>query len=151
MTERAEIERLLKKTGRTLEGLPKDYHIEIVSDVSDDFPGWYAKSKHILHQSDVIELLVAALRDALEKPLQKPLTLEEATGSEWPVWIEIEGWKRPQVCDVWISELVDGYAKAAFIGRTRSSHFAIEKYGKGWRCWATRPTDEERNAAPWEV
>jgi hypothetical protein len=23
-------------------------------------------------------------------------------------------------------------------------------YGKTWRCWASRPTDEERAAAPWE-
>ena len=28
----------------------------------------------IIYQSDVIELLVGALRDALEKPMQKPLT-----------------------------------------------------------------------------
>lgn len=25
-----------------------------------------------------------------------------------------------------------------------------EKYGKTWRCWRARPTDEERKAAKWE-
>ena len=25
------------------------------------------------------------------------------------------------------------------------------EYGKMWRCWARRPTDEEREAAVWEV
>lgn len=67
MTNREEIERLLNQTGRTLEGLPTEYDIYLVDDVSDDFPGWYLKANHILHQSDVIELLVAALRDALDK------------------------------------------------------------------------------------
>jgi hypothetical protein len=67
MTSREEIERLLNQTGRTLEGLPEEYDIEFVSGVSDEYPGWYLKSNHILHQSDVIELLVATLRDALDK------------------------------------------------------------------------------------
>lgn len=77
MTDRAEIERLLNQTGRTLEGLPKEYDIEFVSGVEDEYPGWYLKSNYILHQSDVIELLVGALRDALDKPMQKPLTKRE--------------------------------------------------------------------------
>ena len=67
MTDRAEIERLLNQTGRTLEGLPEEYDIEFVSGVSDNYPGWYLKSNFILHQSDVIKLLVGALRDALDK------------------------------------------------------------------------------------
>jgi hypothetical protein len=66
MTSREEIERLLNQTGRTLEGLPEEYDIEFVSDVSDEYPGWFLKSNFILYQSDVIELLVGALRDALE-------------------------------------------------------------------------------------
>ena len=67
MTDRAEIERLLNQTGRTLEGLPKEYDIEFVSGVEDEYPGWYLKSNLILHQSDVIELLVSALRDSEPK------------------------------------------------------------------------------------
>ena len=59
MTNRAEIERLLNQTGRTLEGLPK---VEI---------GYGSRTNGktmsiIKHQTDVIELLVGALRDALE-------------------------------------------------------------------------------------
>lgn len=87
---------------------------------------------------------------ALRRPLQKPMRLEEATGSEWTVWIEIKGWKYPQACDIWISEQLDGYAKVALIGRTKRAHVALEQYGKGWRCWASRPTNEERLAAKWE-
>ena len=65
MTNRAEIERLLNQTGRTMEGLPKEYDIELVSGVDNEYPGWYIKSNIILYQSKVIELLVDALRDTL--------------------------------------------------------------------------------------
>lgn len=76
MTDRAEIERLLNQTGRTLEGLPTqdDYWY------SDDYvdrnkeigmmmyrSGFILNEPYIMHQSDVIELLIGALRDALDK------------------------------------------------------------------------------------
>lgn len=74
MTSREEIERLLNQTGRTLEGLPERYDI-VRWNRAANMPG--APLDIICHQSDVIELLVGALRDALDKPMQKPLTLEE--------------------------------------------------------------------------
>lgn len=67
MTDNAEIERLLNMTGRTLEGLPKSHAIErIVTTGRSRGTTPYVAGKTILHQSDVIELLVDALRDALE-------------------------------------------------------------------------------------
>ena len=160
MTDRAEIERLLNQTGRTLEGLPTqdDYWY------SDDYvdrneeigmmmyrSGFKRNEPYIMHQSDVIELLVGALRDALDKPMQQPMTLEEAINSEWTVWVEINGSKKPIAGDVWISKRLEGYAMFAFVGETSRSHAALDRYGKGWRCWASRPTDEEREAAAWET
>ena len=73
MTGRAEIERLLQMTGRTLEELPERY------DFSDTYDA-YCRAKPspgqmLCHQSDVIELLVGALRDALDKQ---------------PKWISVE-------------------------------------------------------------
>ena len=68
MTDRAEIERLLNQTGRTLEGLPKEYpgdRCRAVGRAHGLTPAVAGNS--LLHQSDVIELLVAALRDALDK------------------------------------------------------------------------------------
>lgn len=96
MTDRAEIERLLNQTGRTLEGLPKEYpgdKCRAVGRVRGLTPAVAGNS--ILHQSDVIELLVGALRDALDKPMQKPLAemnrilLEEA-GKLMPEWISVK-------------------------------------------------------------
>ena len=28
--------------------------------------------------------------------------------------------------------------------------YEYEDYGKKWRCWTQRPTDEQRKAVPWE-
>lgn len=68
MTDRAEIERLLNQTGRTLEGLPEFYPEEQAHALYCEVVGkkelW---ENRVLHQSDVIELLVGALRDALDK------------------------------------------------------------------------------------
>lgn len=64
MTSREEIERLLNQTGRTLEVLPERYDI-VRWNRAANMPG--APLDIICHQSDVIELLVGALRDALDK------------------------------------------------------------------------------------
>lgn len=68
MTDRAEIERLLNMTGRTLEGLPVRYsdreRDDAVSPIGLSFD---AVGDRICHQSDVIELLVVALRDSEPK------------------------------------------------------------------------------------
>ena len=67
MTDRAEIERLLNMTGRTLEGLPDTYDPEFVArSLKGGRCGWTIGGL-ICHQSDVIELLVSALRDSLDK------------------------------------------------------------------------------------
>ena len=28
-------------------------------------------------------------------------------------------------------------------------HYGYDDYGKTWRCWTSRPTDEQREAMPW--
>lgn len=90
MTDRAEIERLLNQTGRTLKWLPEGYTrwaaIETVRRVGNTS---IKVGNMLLNQSDVIELLVGALRDALDKkPKRKnvkfaPCTCGYNTHSEW--------------------------------------------------------------------
>lgn len=72
MTDRAEIERLLQMTGRTLEWLPEEHTMAERIDAAHR-PG--DRCEIICHQSDVIELLIGALRDALDKQ---------------PKWISVE-------------------------------------------------------------
>ena len=81
MINRAEIERLLNQTGRTLEGLPERYSNRECTDLLDSVPATTLVDatieicNKVLHQSDVIELLVGALSDALDKQ---------------PTWISVE-------------------------------------------------------------
>lgn len=153
MTERAEIERLLNATGRTLEGLPTqdDYWY------SDDYvdrneeigmmmyrSGFKRNEPYIMHQSDVIELLVGALRDALEKPMQKPLTLTEANSYQDPLWIEFKVFKE---ANGWRDGLCDAlnWAHRVYRDFKREAVFMVD-----YRLWRHRPSEEEREAAAWE-
>ena len=103
--------------------------------------------QYITHKDDVSHmsldrkagLLAATLVVTLEelervKGLKKPLTLDELfpgdiERSPVVVWIEFKG-ERP--FRVW------------------TPRHSKDGYNKTWRCWASKPTDEERKAAPWE-
>ena len=77
MTDRAEIERLLNQTGRTLEGLPTQYSAGMVKAACERVGRTVNEiGNMLLHQSDVIELLVSALRDSLDKQ-SKWISVEE--------------------------------------------------------------------------
>lgn len=149
MTDRAEIERLLNQTGRTLKGLPCGYNPYKIGEVEKEYRfadrsvDTYSMANRIIHQSDVIELLVGALRDALDRPMQKPLTLEEVNKYDEPVWIEFKvfssanGW-REGISDVlyWVQRVYKDMSNPVM--------------GVVYRLWRCKPTDEERSAAPWE-
>ncbi len=79
---------------------------------------------------------------------QKPLTVEEASGTNEPVWMEyITG--RVFVCDLVASPGWNGIYDAYIIGDTEPKPLPEMYYGKSWRCWAEKPTEEERKAAEW--
>ena len=154
MADRAEIERLLNQTGRTLEGLPDDYGDEKMKAWRSFRDGEFGHVKSfemancILHQSDVIELLVGALRDALDKPMQKPLTLEEFKKAK-VVWIECSDEDVDKPIQVLTNGISDKIAHFLTDNGIRADG-RIDQCGSMWRAWASRPTDEEREAAAWE-
>ena len=87
--------------------------------------------------------------------VQEPrvLTLEETEACEDSVWLEknIPEWEEP------IPVLVNETNKYLDTFTSRSGwRFQGEKsrgygeYGKTWRCWSARPTDEQREAVPWD-
>lgn len=104
----------------------------------------------------------------------KPLTLEELGGLEpfrTEVWIEERPWATQQVTKD--SEVYKFFLlfKALFttigipIGSERRhyhfsytytdgrryDHFRVDEfYGREWRVWREKPTDEEREAVPWQ-
>ena len=152
MTDRAEIERLLNMTGRTLDGLPDTYSSAERADRWHEIVGNRPFGDVALHQSDVIELLVSALRDAMDRPMQKPLTLEEANRASWVYFEEKDN--GPIKHDIWpcvIWSRGPGYSFVDIDHLYRKMiYFKTDDYGVVWRCWASRPTDEERSAAAWE-
>lgn len=83
------------------------------------------------------------------KEPQKPLTVEEASGTNEPVWMEyFTG--RVFVCDLVASPGWNGIYDAYIIGATEPKPLPENYYGKSWRCWAEKPTEEECKNAKWE-
>lgn len=86
--------------------------------------------------------------------LQQPMTFEE--------------FSRPDLCSAIWMEVARDYVKGTkpvlrfdilgtpYMGMCSTgepmplSRYHIEDYNKTWRCWAVRPTDEERAKAKWE-
>lgn len=156
MKNREEIERLLQMTGRTLKWLPEDYgdkKLELWNSFRDKTFGHiksFDMANRILHQSDVIELLVGALRDALDKPMQKPLTERELhalidAGDDIAVYCESKNDDYAYAMLFFGGNNID--RDGVMIGNDELVWF---QYGIRWRAWASRPTDEERRAAAWE-
>lgn len=144
MTDRAEIERLMQMTGRTLKGLPETYSSAERAERFTEIVGNKPFGDVTLHQSDVIELLVGALRDALDKPMQKPLTLTQANSYQDPMWIEFKVFKE---ASGWRDGLCDAlnWAHRVYRDLNREAEFMVH-----YRLWRHRPTDEEMEAAAWE-
>ena len=92
-----------------------------------------------------------AIEAALRRytPPLKPMTLEKATGAEDPVWFESTG-NVLCVCDCVFTPDMDGGAVEVYMmGRKGYSLLLSRQYGKTWRCWERKPTDEERSEAEW--
>lgn len=94
------------------------------------------------------ECMEKAYTDALCRPLQKPLELHEASDRRTPVWMEGRNGMLEMADVVNVS---DAQRFAVFFFGQRN-HVVLSEvgYGETWRCWATKPTDEERQAAAWK-
>ena len=112
MTDRAEIERLLNQTGRSLEGLPVEYSPADRIDCILGLGIGGSCADRILHQSDVIELLIGALRDALAKQ-PKLISVKERLPE-----------KLVENNSVYLSEEVIGFdGECAYIGQFKTYKF----------------------------
>ena len=78
----------------------------------------------------------------------KPMTLENVKPGEV---LFIEFFNQPDIERV---EIVEGFAPnlvGYYEEFSRSGRHNVDEisYGQYWRCWESRPTEEEREAAPW--
>ena len=91
-----------------------------------------------------VEQLIEHLLKELEP---RVLTLEEVTAED-ECWFEhksgVYGYVSCYICtgnrsvEVWRTS------------KQGPDYLSWERYLKGWRCWSSRPTDEQREAVPWE-
>lgn len=83
------------------------------------------------------------------QPMQKPLTLEEAIEAEY-VWMQSRVTTQSGYVRVVLYENKYERVCAYRAGDNEPDMIRADWYGIIWRCWRTRPTDEERAAAKWE-
>lgn len=94
----------------------------------------------------IIERLQAVSSRRAE-PKNRVLTLEEATGSDEPVWLEAMG--RVFIADVCVAPDAR-MAQIQTIGEASCAYLPLCDYGVLWRCWLRKPKDAERRETPWE-
>lgn len=92
-----------------------------------------------------------AYKAAIMRPLQKPIPPSEIFYQSYqvPCWLERRNENRvsPEVLD---KDSVGWFGKIESRIWIDYKKMKPEEYGKTWRCWLTRPTNEELNAAAWE-
>lgn len=80
------------------------------------------------------------------EPKNRVLTLEEATGSDEPVWLE--AMSRVFIADVCVAPDAR-MAQIQTIGKASCEYLPLCDYGVLWRCWLRKPKEAERRETPW--
>ena len=75
------------------------------------------------------------------------LTLEEVRDEYEVVWLETK-YLSPTVCLFDNGESNVDWLYFVF-GLDDSYGESVHLYGKNWRCWSAKPTDEQREVVPW--
>lgn len=89
------------------------------------------------------------LDDALREQEPRVMTLEEIRMHE-VYWAEQENVSRPwpiAMHHIRNAGLLDGPVYQDYMG----DNYNTKEYGKAWRCWTARPTDEQRKAVKWDA
>lgn len=121
--------------------------IEVLTDLEkeDEFicDGCVRANKPIYIESLVNRLIAHGV--TVREP-QKPLTVEEVLSLPDVVYLECSYF------DEAYAALPERYDKQTIdlMMRDECCRFLLKGYGKTWRCWAKKPTEEERKAAEWE-
>lgn len=91
----------------------------------------------------------SAFRMAMRRaePKNRVLTLEEATGSDEPVWLE--AMSRVFIANVCVAPDAR-MAQIQTIGKASCEYLPLCDYGVLWRCWLRKPTKEEMEGRLWE-
>ena len=99
-------------------------------------------------REDAITLLKA------QEPRVMTLDLPPEEWQDKVIWLEIKG-KKPipclfrKCCDRMMFGRYERIMSFDAIGALKEGGYFLRNYGVNWRCWTSRPTDEQREAKPW--
>ena len=110
--------------------------------LKEDYPCRECPYKDL--QGCMRELITDAL--ALLKP--RILTLDEALGSDDPVYFESNG-----RMECWVDAYISDDLQCAVFYRFRATEFMLplSRYKKDWRCWSAPPSYEQSKAVKWDA
>lgn len=106
---------------------------------------WQDRAKRI----DIIHEAIAVLK--AQEP--RVMTLGEALRADW-CFVEIRKYLRSGdlfYYDTFSGILVENSGIYVIHKRGTSAYVDVDRYGIDWRCWTSRPTDEQRRAIPWNA
>lgn len=104
--------------------------------------GWTSPAKMGGTKEEAIKHARAA---AMKRKLQKPLTLDEIAKAG-VVWLEDND--KEDIIPAIVGYVIDHEIVLHSVHCSFVSY--LDEYGIRWRAWASDPTIEEREAAPWE-
>lgn len=96
--------------------------------------------------NDKITERLQAVSSRRVEPKNRVLTLEEATGSDEPVWLE--AMSRVFIADVCVAPDAR-MVQIQTIGKASCEYLPLCDYGVLWRCWLRKPKEAERRETPW--
>ena len=104
-----------------------------------------------------IKKAIKGLEELLKAQEPRVMTLEEIGNAlKMPLWKETKrahkdlytGWVLAY--DIQKGEGITGTRLGMSEPSGRVVWYRLDDYGKTWRCWTSRPTDEQRKAVKWE-
>lgn len=143
--------------------------------IAEDEKRWHARdilmelgycSTYMRDRKDITNLdirfyayIMRKARDLLKVQEPRVITWQEVIGAAIeckPVYIEVKdnedkesGDDRWAMVTQYKDSITNGMIRAMSSYITSEILFA-EEYGVKWRCWTSRPTDEQRETEPWE-
>lgn len=96
-------------------------------------------------------IAIEAIQDAIENE-PRLMTLEEVLATEVVYAEDID---KAEIIPVLVNRRAHDrivLVRARLMGGPSLTIYPlISEYGKRWRCWTSRPTDEQREAVPWNA
>lgn len=138
-------EKLEERTTKWLDNMTAEERLEEIAAILDDWDG-YRTAKGL---GELINEVWAYALYPVKAQEPRVLTLEEITKTD-VVWLECYG-----ICSNLFKAALPKHplnindSTWDFQTHPYTETMFLAEYGKNWRCWTSKPTDEQRKATPW--